>query len=112
MNYKTRRELRREITQKDLMLAQYADLMDGLPALAEDRERLIRENIDLAKRVTLLEKANRSNERLRLSLQADVTELTAEADRLRAENEYLNKVVNAAVESKEFIRTVFESEAV
>lgn len=45
MSYKTRRELRREIELKDRMLAHYADMADCVPALASDRERLIRETV-------------------------------------------------------------------
>lgn len=112
MSYKTRRELRREIELKDRMLAHYADMADYVPALASDRERLIRENGSLSKRVMLLEKAIKGFSRLKLELGATVSELSAENTKLKAENEYLSKVVDAAAESKEFIRTVFESEAV
>lgn len=112
MSYKTRRELRREIELKDRMLAHYADVADCVPTLASDRERLIRENVSLSKRVMLLEKAVKGFSRLKLELGATVSELSAENTRLKAENEYLNKVVGAAAESKEFIRTVFESEVV
>ena len=59
MSYKTRRELRREIELKDRMLAHYADMADCVPALASDRERLIRENESLSKRVMLLEKGDK-----------------------------------------------------
>ena len=112
MRYKTRKELKREIAQKDRMLAQYADMADCVPTLATDRERLIRENIDMAKKIRLYEKAAKSYARLKLELGAELSEQKAEITRLRAENEYLNKVVDVAAESKEFLRAVFESEVV